>query len=187
MKKQADAEESKIFDIQSSLKETLEKIYPYTKYDDYEEVKKKGEPIRKRIREINDELRSINFSQNITTISSSIKKSFAEQEADEKIRKAKDKEENKVKTQPLEKELNELENNPDYEKLIKYELTTYNPEFKKFVKEITDRLNEGPHGMKLPDEEVKRLVPDLTPDTDNIIAVKNATEIANAMVEAGKK
>jgi len=143
MKKQAGEEESKIYDIQSSLKETLEKIYPYTKYDDYEEVKKKGEPIRKRIREINDELRSINFGQNITTISSSIKKSYAEQMADEKERQAKEKEANKVKTDPLEKELNELENNPDYEKLLKYELTTYNPEFKKFVNEITDRLNEG--------------------------------------------
>ena len=143
MKKETDAENSKMIDIQSNLKEILEKIYPYTKYDDYLEVKKKADPIRKRISEINDELRSINFSQNITTLSSSIKKSWEEQMADEKERKAKEKEANKVKTEPLEKELNELQNNPDYEKLLKYELTTYNPEFRKFGKEITDRLTEG--------------------------------------------
>ena len=41
--------------------------------------------------------------------------------------------------------------------------------------------------MKLSDEEVKKIVPDLTPDADNIIAVKNATEIANAMIKAEKK
>jgi hypothetical protein len=143
MKKETDAENSKMNDIQSNLKEIIEKIYPYTKYDDYEEVKKKGEPIRERVREINSELNSINFSQNITTFSSSNKKSYEEQLADEKIRKAKEKEANKVKTEPLEKELNKLENDPDYEKLLKYELTTYNPEFRKFVKEITDRLNDG--------------------------------------------
>jgi hypothetical protein len=40
-------------------------------------------------------------------------------------------------------------------------------------------------GMKLPDEEVKKIVPDLTPDDDKIVAVKNATEIANAMIKAG--
>lgn len=49
-----------------------------------------------------------------------------------------------------------------------------------------DRLNkDSTFSMKLPDEDVKKIVPDLTPDTDNIIAVKNATEIANAMVKAG--
>ena len=143
LKKQADEEKSKIYSIEDNIKSTLEKIYPYTKYDDYEEVKKKAEPIRKRIREINSELSSINFGQSIMTFSSSNKKSYAEQMADEKVRKEKEKEANKVKTEPLEKELNELENNPDYEKLLKYELTTYNPEFRKFVKEITDRLNEG--------------------------------------------
>jgi methylase of polypeptide subunit release factors len=143
MKKETDAENSKMNDIQSNLKEIIEKIYPYTKYDDYEEVKKKAEPIRKRIIDIKSELSSINFSQNITTFSSSNKKSYEEQLADEKIRKAKEKEANKVKTEPLEKELNKLENDPDYEKLLKYELTTYNPEFRKFVKEITDRLNDG--------------------------------------------
>jgi hypothetical protein len=143
LKKQADEEKSKLFSFQDSIKSTLEKIYPYTKYDDYEEVKKKAEPIRKRIREINSELSSINFGQSIMTFSSSNKKSYAEQMADEKERKAKEKEANKVKTEPLEKELNTLENNPDYEKLLKYELTTYNPDFKKFVNEITDRLNEG--------------------------------------------
>jgi len=143
LKKQADEEKGKIYSFQDSIKSLLEKIYPYTKYDDYEEVKKKGEPIRKRIREINSELSSINFSQNITTFSSDNKKSYAEQLADEKVRKAKDKEANKVKTEPLEKELNTLENNPDYEKLLKYELTGYNPDFKKFVEEITIRLNDG--------------------------------------------
>ena len=51
----------------------------------------------------------------------------------------------------------------------------------------TDRLNEGPHGMKLPDEEVKRLVPDLTPDHGITIAAKNATEIADVMTKAEKK
>lgn len=49
----------------------------------------------------------------------------------------------------------------------------------------TDRLNKDSASMKLPDEEVKKMVPDLTPDHDNIIAVKNATEIANTMVKAG--
>jgi hypothetical protein len=48
-----------------------------------------------------------------------------------------------------------------------------------------DRLNKDSASMKLPDEDVKKIVPDLTPDTDNIIAVKNATEIANAMIKAG--
>jgi hypothetical protein len=51
----------------------------------------------------------------------------------------------------------------------------------------TDKLKEGPIGMKLPDEEVKKMVPDLTPDHDNVIAVKNATEIADIMTKAEKK
>jgi hypothetical protein len=51
----------------------------------------------------------------------------------------------------------------------------------------TDKLKEGSIGMKLPDEEVKKMVPDLTPDVDNIIAVKNATEIADIMTKAEKK
>jgi hypothetical protein len=49
----------------------------------------------------------------------------------------------------------------------------------------TDRLNKDSDSMKLPDEDVKKIVPDLTPDHDNVIAVKNATEIANTMVKAG--
>jgi len=51
----------------------------------------------------------------------------------------------------------------------------------------TDKLKEEPIGMKLPDEEVKKMVPDLTPDHDNVIAVKNATEIADIMTKAEKK
>ena len=48
-----------------------------------------------------------------------------------------------------------------------------------------DRSKPDTISMKLPDEEVKKIVPDLIPDDDNIIAVKNATEIANTMVKAG--
>ena len=48
-----------------------------------------------------------------------------------------------------------------------------------------DRSKPDTISMKIPDEEVKKIVPDLTPDDDNIIAVKNATEIANAMIKAG--
>ena len=66
---------------------------------------------------------------------------------------------------------------PQKEKKAKTLIESLNP----------DRLKEEPSGMKLPDEEVKKMVPDLTPDVDNIIAVKNATEIANTMVKAEKK
>jgi hypothetical protein len=48
-----------------------------------------------------------------------------------------------------------------------------------------DRLNKDSASMKLPNEEVKKMVPDLTPDHDDIIAVKNATEIADIMANAG--
>ena len=66
------------------------------------------------------------------------------------------------------------------------------PQKEKKAKNLSESLNpdilkERPIGMKLPDEEVKKIVPDLTPDVDNIIAVKNATEIANTMIKAEKK
>ena len=50
---------------------------------------------------------------------------------------------------------------------------------------VKDRSKPDTISMKIPDEEVKKIVPDLIPDDDNIIAVKNATEIANAMIKAG--
>jgi hypothetical protein len=50
---------------------------------------------------------------------------------------------------------------------------------------VKDRSKPDTISMKLPDEDVKKIVPDLIPDDDNIIAVKNATEIANAMIKAG--